>query len=162
MTSVELVGLLLASSIFVFGIGAARWKLAYEGADALPLIHADRRRRAWIHLWMIPGVLLSGTGLFGFALLAADAVMFVAASLFAIGVVLMLVHLLFRLTVVPWAAQRRVEDGVAPTVVRTGGEMGREHVRRPHDHLLRLLRCDRRWSLDLRSAPELGRLDRGR
>jgi hypothetical protein len=66
-------------------------------------------------LWMIAGVLLSGTGLFGFASLAADALMFVAASLFAIGAMVMLVHLLFRLTVVPWVAQRRVEDGVAPT-----------------------------------------------
>jgi hypothetical protein len=54
----DVVGVALVAGLVALLIGAGGWRLAYEQplAEALRVIHADRRRRAWIHLWMIPAV----------------------------------------------------------------------------------------------------------
>jgi hypothetical protein len=50
-----IVGGALVSGLVVFMVGTSAWRLAYDEPlpEPLPLIHADGRRRAWIHLWMI-------------------------------------------------------------------------------------------------------------
>jgi hypothetical protein len=57
MADDRLVGAALVVGLAAFIVGAVRWRIVYEGPPdtALPAIHADRRRRAWIHSWMIAG-----------------------------------------------------------------------------------------------------------
>jgi hypothetical protein len=67
------VGVVLIAGLTLFLVGAARWRLAYEqpSPQVLHTIHVDRRRRAWIHGWMVPGVLVTAGGTAGIAGLAA-------------------------------------------------------------------------------------------
>jgi len=115
-----LVGGVLVAGLVIFIVGAAAWRLAYQRPlhESLPLIHADRRRWAWIHTWMITALVVTVAGLAGLtvtldketaAVLAAMA----TAAYFA-GGVSWIAALAFRLTVVPWAASRTVTDGQVP------------------------------------------------
>lgn len=124
MTDIDVVAVSLTAGVVVFLVGAAAWRLAYEQPlpDALRVIHADRGRRAWIHLWMLPAMFLTPAGLAGYAAVltgtGADggAVATMAAAVYALGAVCWVVSLVFRLTVVPWAAARTVDDGAPPDV----------------------------------------------
>lgn len=115
-----LVGWTLLAGMVVFLVGAAGWRLAYEQplAESLRVIQADRRRRAWIHVWMIPALFVTTAGLAGLTFVVDGetgrplAVM--AAAIYGLGAVPWVVSLAFRLTVVPWAAERTVADGAVP------------------------------------------------
>jgi hypothetical protein len=116
----ELVGIVLIAGLVVFLVGAGGWKLAYDQPmrDALPVIHLDRRRRAWIHLWMIPAMFLTSAGVLGLAAVVVDGVAVVlslmAGIVYALGAACWIASLAFRLTVVPWAAEQVVERGDLP------------------------------------------------
>ncbi len=116
----DVVGGVLVAGFVVFLIGAVAWRLDYErpAEESLPLIHADRRRRTWIHVWMIAAMFITPAGLVGLALLPdlsdVEEPAAMAAIVYAIGAVCMMVFLGFRLTVVPWAAERTVVDGTPP------------------------------------------------
>lgn len=120
MQVLQVVGVWLVAGLTFFLVGAGAWRLEYERplAEALRVIHADRRRRAWIHLWMIPAMFLTPMGVAGYAAVIADraaaAIAVMAAVVYAMGAVCWVASLAFRLTVVPWAAERTVEDGVLP------------------------------------------------
>lgn len=115
-----LVGLTLIAGLTVFMVGAAGWRLAYEEPleKRLPVIHSDRRRRRWIHAWMIPALFITTAGLAGMAVLLSDStatlLAVMAGAIYAIGAVGWITSLAFRLTVVPWAAERTAADGHVP------------------------------------------------
>ncbi len=115
-----LVGIVLVAGLVVFLIGAGGWKLVYEQPllEALRVIHVDRRRRAWIHLWMIPAMLLTSAGVLALAAVVGDGVAAVlslmAGVVYGLGAVCWVASLAFRLTVVPWAAEQAVERGELP------------------------------------------------
>jgi hypothetical protein len=108
------VGIALVAGFVVFLTGAVRWRLEYEKGDAWALVHADRARRLWIHLWMLPGVFVTTAGVAGFAAWSGSVLAVMAATVFALGATGMVVHLVFRLAVVPWMAERYVADGAVP------------------------------------------------
>lgn len=116
----SVVGAALAAGFLIFLVGAVAWRRAYQQPliDALPVIHSDRRRRAWIHLWMGMGTFVTPAGLAGLILIPAmDGGQAVAAMAFAVylmAAMCWLIALGFRLTVVPWAAGRTVTDGTVP------------------------------------------------
>jgi hypothetical protein len=116
------VGGLLLAGLVLFLIGAGAWRLEYDAplVDALRAIQPDRRRRAWIHLWMILAMLVTPAGLGGFPTLTTDpsarALATAGAVVYALGAVCWIVSLVFRLSVVPWAADRTVTDGTPPEV----------------------------------------------
>jgi hypothetical protein len=116
----DVVGAVLVAGLVVFMVGAVAWRLEYERplADSLPLIHHDRRRRTWIHLWMIPALFLTPAGLAGFTALLdspiEEVAALMAAVVYAIGSVCFIVSLAFRLTVVPWAAEHTTAAGSPP------------------------------------------------
>jgi hypothetical protein len=117
----DVVGLTLVSGLITFLVGAAAWRLRYEQPmpEALRVIHDDRRRRAWIHLWMAPAMFITTAGVGGYAATAvagsAAAVSAVMSSIvYAMGAVCWVVALAFRLTVVVWAAEHAVEHGQPP------------------------------------------------
>jgi hypothetical protein len=115
-----LVGFVLVAGLVVFLIGAGGWKIAYDQPmrEALPVIHIDRRRRAWIHLWMIPAMFVTSAGVLGLAAVVGQGVAVVlslmAGIVYALGAVCWIVSLAFRLTVVPWAAEQTVDRGDLP------------------------------------------------
>lgn len=114
------MGVWLVAGLVIFFVGAAAWRLEYEKplAEALRVIHGDRRRRAWIHLWMIPAMFVTAAGVAGYAAVVGDGdaavIALMAAVVYAMGAVCWIASLAFRLTVVPWAAERTVEDGSPP------------------------------------------------
>lgn len=117
----EIVGAILVAGTVVFTVGAARWRLDYERPlpESLPLIHADRRRRAWIQTWMLAAMFVTTAGVAGFAVVVPDAPdsalpAVMAAFVYALGALCMIVSLTFGLTVVPWAAEQTVADGSVP------------------------------------------------
>jgi hypothetical protein len=116
----EIVGGVLVAGAVVFTVGAVRWRLEYERplAESLPLVHTDRRRRAWIQTWMLVAMFVTTAGIAGFAAVPdeqrASLLAVMAASVYALGAVCMIVSLAFGLTVVPWAAERTVADGSIP------------------------------------------------
>ncbi len=117
----QIVGGILVAGVVVFTVGAARWRLDYERplAESLPLIHADRRRRTWIQTWMLVAMFVTTAGVAGFAVVVPDAPdsafpAVMAAFVYALGALCMIVSLTFGLTVVPWAAERTVADGSIP------------------------------------------------
>ena len=120
MGAQTVAGWTLVAGFVVFLTGAARWRVAYEGPPeaTMPLLHADRRRRAWIHTWMIAGLVVTPAGLAAYAAtaepLAARSAGWAATLVYAIGAACFVVSLAFRLTVVPWAAERVVGGGVLP------------------------------------------------
>lgn len=114
------VGWTLLAGLVVFLAGAIAWRMGYEQPlrDALPLVHRDRRRREWIHLWMILAMFVTTAGLAGLAVLVdgdtATLLATMATTLYGLGAVAWVVSLAFRLTVVPWAAERTVASGEVP------------------------------------------------
>jgi hypothetical protein len=120
MSDQDVVASVLLAGLIVFFIGAVGWKLDYEKppAEVLPIIHGDRRRWSWIHLWMIPALLLTTAGIVGLAATAtstrASTMAAMAAAVYAIGAVCWVLSLAFRLTVVPWAAQHTVRTHTPP------------------------------------------------
>ena len=120
MEAGRLVGAVLVVGLAAFMVGAVRWRFAYEGPQdtALPAIHADRKRRAWIHSWMIAGVLVTSAGLAGLATVldagTARTLAAMCATAYSLGAVCWIVSLTFGLTVVPWAAERAVAEGRPP------------------------------------------------
>jgi hypothetical protein len=111
-----LAGGVLLAGLVVFLVGAVAWRLAYEQPlpEALRAVHGDRRRRAWIHVWMLGGLFLTSAGIAGFAVVAGGVEAVMAAVVYAIGAVCWIVSLAFRLTVVPWAAERTVAEDRPP------------------------------------------------
>jgi hypothetical protein len=115
-----IVGWTMLAGLVVFLVGAGAWRMAYEQphADALPVVHGDRRRRAWIHLWMIPAMFVSTAGLAGLTVLLDDptatTVTAMATTVYGLGATAWILSLAFRLTVVPWAAERTVTEGTVP------------------------------------------------
>jgi hypothetical protein len=104
------VGLALVSGLITFLVGAGAWRMQYERPllEALRAIHADRRRRAWIHLWMVPAMFVTSAGVAGYAAMSGDggaaaAFALMASIVYAMGAVCRVGSLAFRLTVVPWA-----------------------------------------------------------
>jgi hypothetical protein len=120
MRAADVIGICLVAGMVTFLVGAGGWRQAYEAplVESLRVIHEDRRRRAWIHLWMIPAMFLTAGGVAGYAALApgelAVALTLVGAVVYALGAVCWIASLAFRLTVVPWAAERTVADGAPP------------------------------------------------
>ena len=74
------------------------------------MIHRDRGRRAWIHTWMIVAMVVTPAGLVGFTMSSAEPIAMVlagmATAVYVTGGICWIVALAFRLTVVPWAAER--------------------------------------------------------
>jgi hypothetical protein len=120
MADDRLVGVALLVGLAAFMVGAVRWRIVYEGPPetALPAIHADRRRRAWIHSWMIAGLLVTSSGLAGLVTVVATgtprAVASMSATAYGLGALCMVVSLAYRLAVVPWAAAHAGSDGRPP------------------------------------------------
>ena len=115
------VGWTLVAGFVTFLTGAAGWRMAYEQPleESLRVVAGDRRRRAWIHLWMISAMFATSAGVAGVPLMVgADDVALVVAAMAAVayvlGAVCWIASLVFRLTVVPWAAERTVADGRVP------------------------------------------------
>ena len=67
MDSSVLAGGVLVAGLVIFLVGATAWRLDYQRPlqESLPVIHADRRRWAWIHTWMIAGLVVTPAGLAG-------------------------------------------------------------------------------------------------
>ena len=57
-------GTLLTAGLGVFLVGATAWRMVYQQplAESLPVVHSDRRRWIWIHVWMIGGVVITSAG----------------------------------------------------------------------------------------------------
>ena len=116
----DLVGGVLVAGFVVFLVGAALWRIDYERPpeESLPLIHADRRRRTWILVWMLVAMFITPAGVAGFAQLPdLDDVAPMAAMatvVYVLGAAAHIASVCFRLTVVPWAAERTVADGAPP------------------------------------------------
>ena len=116
----EIVGWTLVAGLVVFLVGAGGWRMAYEAPleEALVTIHGDRRRRAWIHGWMLPAMFLTAAGLAALPFLLEDAtaraLAAMAAAVFALGAVCWVLSLTFRLTVVPDAAADLVDRAAIP------------------------------------------------
>jgi hypothetical protein len=120
MEADKLVGTALVAGLVLFLVGAGGWRQVYDRPlpESLPAVHEDRRRRAWIHTWMVAALLVTPAGLAGFVVLTEPALARVAAgmgaALYMVGAVCWVVSLAFRLTVVPWGAERTVADGAPP------------------------------------------------
>ena len=115
-----LAGGVLVAGLVIFLVGAVGWRLDYQRPlpESLPLIHSDRRRRSWIHAWMIAAMVVTPAGLAGLAVVmeepTATALTAMATAVYVSGGVCWIASLCFRLTVVPWAAERTVVDGQVP------------------------------------------------
>jgi hypothetical protein len=114
------IGSVLVAGLLIFMVGAVAWRLDYQRPlpESLPAIHRDRHRWAWIHSWMIGALVVTPAGLAGLTLSleepVATALAAMAAAIYVTGGVCWIVSLAFRLTVVPWAAERTVTTGVVP------------------------------------------------
>ncbi len=122
MTDVKWAGVVLIAGFTAFLVGAAFWKPALyqqEWPAALVAMSEDRRRLRWIHTWMCTGVTVTTLGVaLLVALLITDGeatLSIMALGLFALGAVLWLVALFFRLTVQEWAAEETRKTGTVPT-----------------------------------------------
>lgn len=120
MDNTVLVGGVLVAGLTIFLVGAVAWRLDYQRPpqEALPIIHRDRRRRAWIHTWMVVAMVVTPAGLAGLAAAMDDPTATVLAAMATVvyvsGAVCWIVSLAFRLTVVPWAAERTALDLQVP------------------------------------------------
>ncbi|MBF4769261.1 hypothetical protein ISU10_15955 [Nocardioides agariphilus] len=112
-----LVGGVLVAGLGIFLVGASAWRLEYQRPlpESLLAVHRDRRRWTWIHVWMVAGVLVTSAGLAGLAQILAEpiasALAGMAAAVYVSGGVCWIASIAFRLTVVPWAAERAAADG---------------------------------------------------
>jgi len=116
----SVVGWALILGLVVFLVGALAWRLEYERPmpESLRVIHVDRRRRAWIHLWMAPALFLTTAGLAGLSVHlvpdSASVLVAMGTAVYALGATTFVVSLAFRLTVVPWAAEQTTTAGHIP------------------------------------------------
>ena len=114
------VGGVLVTGLVIFLVGAVAWRLDYQRPlpEALPVIHRDRGRWVWIHTWMISALVVTPAGLAGLTLALGEPTATVlagmATAVYGAGGVCWIVSLIFRLTVVPWAAERSVTAGHVP------------------------------------------------
>ena len=123
MDGAGLIGGVLVAGLVIFLVGAVAWRLDYQRPlqEALPVIHRDRGRRAWIHSWMIVALVVTPAALVGLTLALVEPVAMVlagmATAVYGAGGICWIVSLAFRLTVVPWAAERatagQVPEGFA-------------------------------------------------
>ena len=74
MNDSALVGGVLFAGLVIFLVGAVAWRLDYQRPleESLPIISGDRRRRAWIHTWMIAALVITPTGLAGLTVAITD------------------------------------------------------------------------------------------
>ena len=120
MEGSALVGGVLVAGLVIFLVGAVGWRLEYQRPleEALPLFHRDRRRWTWIHVWMVAAMPVTFAGLAGAAALldepTARILAAMATAVYVAGGLCWLASLAFRLTVVPWAAERTVAVGDVP------------------------------------------------
>ena len=120
MESSSLVGGVLVAGLVIFLVGAVFWRLDYQKPlqESLPVIHRDRRRRAWIHAWMVTAMVVTPAGLTGLTMIVEEATALVltamATAVYLSGGVCWIASLAFRLAVVPWAAERTVTVGEVP------------------------------------------------
>lgn len=117
----DVAGLALLAGLVVFFVGAGGWRAEYEGPpdETLRVIHGDRWRRAWIHLWMIPAMFVTTAGIAGYAALVdgtAGGLALMAAIVYAMGATTWVTSLAFRLSVVPWAAEQTVATDDVPAL----------------------------------------------
>lgn len=118
-----LIGGVLVAGLVIFLTGALAWRMDYQRPlhEALPVIRRDRGRRAWIHTWMIVALVVTPAGLVGLTLALGKPTAIVlagmATAVYGAGGICWIVSLAFRLTVVPWAAERaaagQVPEGFA-------------------------------------------------
>jgi hypothetical protein len=100
----------LVAGLGIFLVGAVWWRLDYQRPlpESLPLVHRDRRRWAWIHIWMMAAMVVTPAGMTGLAVILeqpdAAVLAVMAAAAYLSGGVCWLASLAFRLTVVSWAA----------------------------------------------------------
>jgi hypothetical protein len=115
-----LVGSVLVAGLGTFLVGATAWRLVYQGPlqESLPVVHRDRRRWVWIHVWMVAAMLVTFAGWAGLVVVvedpAATVLTAMAAAVYVSGGVCFIASLAFRLTVVPWAAEQTVAVGAVP------------------------------------------------
>jgi hypothetical protein len=115
-----LVGGVLVGGLGIFLVGAAAWRLEYQRPlhDSLPIIHRDHRRWVWIHVWMVVAMLVTPAGLAGLVVILKEptttALASMATAVYVAGAVCWIASIAFRLTVVPWAAERTVAVGDVP------------------------------------------------
>jgi hypothetical protein len=115
-----LVGGVLVAGLVTFLVGAGAWRLDYQRPleESLPIIHRDRRRWTWIHVWMVTAMPVTFAGLAGLAVIleepTATVLAAMAAAVYVSGGICWSASLAFRLTVVPWAAERTATLGGVP------------------------------------------------
>lgn len=115
-----MVGGVLVAGLATFLVGATAWRLEYQRPlqESLTAIHRDRRRWAWIHLWMLAGTFVTLAGMAGLAVIlegsSASVLTAMAGAVYVSGGVCWLASLTFRLTVVPWAAEHSALLGGVP------------------------------------------------
>jgi hypothetical protein len=111
-----------SSPDLIFLVGAGGWRLEYQRLpERMPAINRDHGRWAWIHTWMIVALVVTPAGLVGLTVALGEptttALAGMATAVCGAGGVCWIVSLAFRLTVVPWAAERasagRVPEGLA-------------------------------------------------
>ena len=141
-----LVGGVLVAGLAIFLVGATAWRLDYQRPphESLPLIHRDRRRWVWIHVWMVAGTVVTPAGLAGVAVIldksTATVLAAMAATAYLAGTVCRLASLAFRLTVAPWAAEQAVARRRHPRRLRGLRPVVRSAVLRAHADGVRRLR----------------------
>ena len=119
-TDLQTVGGLLIGGFVVFLIGAALWKLDYQRSlpETLLAIAQSSRRWRWIHTWMIGGVAITVAGLGALARLLADSGELVYGTvgfvLFAVGGIVWLVAVAWRLTALVSASRETEQTGTVP------------------------------------------------
>ncbi len=120
MTGSTVTGAVLTAGLALFMVGALAWRLDYEGPpeQALPIIHRDRRRRVWIHSWMVAALVVTPAGLAGLTVVlekpTATVLGAMATTAYLTGAVCIIASLAFRLTVVVWAAEQTSVNGRVP------------------------------------------------
>lgn len=116
----RIVSGLLIGGFFIFLTGASFWKLDYQRPleESLRAIARTRRRWLWIHCWMIGGIVVTLLGHAGLAYLflgAGGPVHSVfGVLLFATGALPWLTGIMWRLTVLLWAAGEYHVSGEIP------------------------------------------------
>jgi hypothetical protein len=115
-----LTGGVLVAGLTIFFVGAAAWRLEYDRPlqESLPAVHRDSHRWTWIHVWMVAGLTVTTAGLAALSMALPEAPARVLAAMglavYLLGAICWLASILFRLTVVPWAAERLVSEGHLP------------------------------------------------
>ena len=127
-TDLQTVGGLLIGGFVVFLIGAALWKQEYQKPlpEALLAIARSPRRWRWIHTWMIAGVAITIAGLGAFARLLSESGELIYGTvgflLFALGGIVWLIGVAWRLTVLVQASRDIEETGTVPRNIESWGE----------------------------------------